>query len=222
MLVNGFCYLGSHVETDGGSGPDFRQHVGIAHDCMSNLQPWDLEVRHPLWYKALPVYDVSIASPPVWRRDVDTHQGLENKAGCLPTLVPQADPAHPLFGAHYQLGNLSASGPGFGIRNGLKQKNPAIQPHHTLLHQAGPREGFESNDRGSSEKLEEARRPSAADMAERGYGWPAPSERRAQLGLEKSAAQSPMVARHGNGNASQRGSPLMMMIYYMWSKTNEW
>lgn len=163
MLVNGFCYLGSHVETDGGSGPDFRQRVGIAHDCMSNLQPWDLEVRHPLWYKALPVYDVSIASPPVWRRDVDTHQGLENKAGCLPTLVPQADTVHPLFGAHYQLGNLSASGPGFGIRNGLKQKNPAIQPHHTLLHQAGPREGFESNDRGSSEKLEEARRPSAAE-----------------------------------------------------------
>ena len=37
-LIRGFCYLGSHVEADGGSGPEVRRHVAIARDCMSSPQ----------------------------------------------------------------------------------------------------------------------------------------------------------------------------------------
>src|SRR6218665_1735631 len=37
-IVRGFCYLGSHVQADGGSGPEVRRRVAIARPCMSILQ----------------------------------------------------------------------------------------------------------------------------------------------------------------------------------------
>src|SRR6218665_4188266 len=37
-IVRGFCYLGSHVEADRGSGPEVHRRVAIARDCMNSLQ----------------------------------------------------------------------------------------------------------------------------------------------------------------------------------------
>lgn len=77
---------------------------------------------------------------------------------------------------------------------------------------AGPCEGPKSNDRRPSGELEDACGLSPSNLAERGHGRPAPSELWAQHSMEKSAEQRLLVSRHGNGNALQRGSPLMMIM----------
>ena len=47
-------------------------------------------------------------------------------------------------------------------------------------------------------------------MAERDHGRPLECWKR--FGMETSTKQSPLVTGHRNGNASQRGSPMMMLI----------
>lgn len=78
----------------------------------------------------------------------------EVETGRLPTLVHHADFARLLYGAHYQLGNLSASWPASGIHvsDGTRQVNPAIRPRRVLWRRAGQRDGFRSNDQWSSDK----------------------------------------------------------------------
>jgi len=55
-VVGSFCYHDSHVEADGGSGPEVRRRVAIARDCMSSLQRgiWKSSIRidtKPLLFK---------------------------------------------------------------------------------------------------------------------------------------------------------------------------
>lgn len=75
---------------------------------------------------------------------------------------------------------------------------------------AGPRESYEGNDLGPSEKLEEARRTSSSDLTERGDDRPAPREPWSQRGLEKGSEQRPRAAGLRNGYTLRVwGTPLM-------------
>ena len=62
------------------------------------------------------------------------------------------------------------------------------------------------------EKLEEARRTSSSDLAEKGHDRSAPLEPWSERGLEKGSEQRPMVAGLRNGYAQLRGMPLMMIL----------
>src|SRR6218665_3550504 len=118
-LVRGFCSLGSHVEAGWGSGPEVRWRVAIARDCMSSLQ-------RGIWKTGIRIDTNSVCSrrtffqSSLWRRNLDTHQSPGDEAGCLPTLVSQADPASSLLGSHYKCGHLPACGADPGVRDGSK------------------------------------------------------------------------------------------------------
>ena len=101
------------------------------------------------------------------------------------------------------------------IRDGAEQETPALRPHCALRRRAGPRESSEGNDWAPPKNLEEACWTSSTDLAERRHDWPAPSEPWSKRGLEKGTEQRPMAAGHRNGNASPRGTPLMMKTIYL-------
>jgi len=116
---------------------------------------------------------------------LDTHQGLGDEAGCLPTLMSRADPARPLLISCHKCGHPPAGGSDPGLRDGAKQETPAIWLCHMLWCRTGPCKSFEGYDRGSPVKLEEARWTSLSDLAKSGHIRPAPSEPWSECGLEK-------------------------------------
>ena len=98
-LIRGFCYLGSRVEADGGQRSGGMS--ACCHRTRLHEQPpaQDLEDWYPYWHKALLVPGIHSSNPPVWHRNLDTHQSPGDKAACLPTLVFQRDPARSLLGS---------------------------------------------------------------------------------------------------------------------------
>ena len=100
-LISGFCYLGSHVEADGISGPEVCQHVAIARACMSSLQRgiWKSCICLDTKLSLFQAYILRVLQygSETWTLTRALESG--DKAGCIPTLEPQAD-LHVPFSAH--------------------------------------------------------------------------------------------------------------------------
>src|SRR6218665_371484 len=168
-----------------------------------------LEDRHPYRHKAPLVQGVQSSNPPVWRRNVNTHQIPRDESSNAGVSGGSCE-----FPSRLKCGHLPVYGSDPGLRDGTTGEHQAIRPRRALRCRAGSRESFEGYDRGSSEKLEEARGTSSPDLAESDHIRPATSEPWSERGLEKGTEQRPLAAGRIKGANNENAAPLPQVYFF--------
>ena len=59
-MVDAFVYLGSMIDSSGGSRGEVLRRIGIARSCMNLLEKKNLEVKHQAGYQNTPLYQTYI------------------------------------------------------------------------------------------------------------------------------------------------------------------
>jgi len=77
-MVYAFVYLGSMIDSSGGSRGEVLRRIGIARSCMNLLEKKNLEVKHQAGYKNTPLPDIHSPFLVVWVRNM-----VHNKAPVL-------------------------------------------------------------------------------------------------------------------------------------------
>jgi len=73
-VVGAFVYLGSMIDSSGGSRSEVLRRIGIARSCMNLLEKKNLEVKHHVGYQDTPLPDVHSPCLVVRVRDVVHHK----------------------------------------------------------------------------------------------------------------------------------------------------
>ena len=77
-MVDAFVYLGSMIDSSGGSRGEVLRRIGIARSCMNLLEKKNLEVMHQAGYQNTPLPDIHSPCLVVWVRNM-----VHNKAPVL-------------------------------------------------------------------------------------------------------------------------------------------
>ena len=72
-VVDAFVYLGSMIDSSGGSRGEVLRRIGIARSCMNLLEKKNLEVKHQAGYQDTPLPDLHSPCLVVWVRAMVHH-----------------------------------------------------------------------------------------------------------------------------------------------------
>jgi len=73
-MVDAFVYLGSMVDSSGGSRGEVLRRIGIARSFMNLLEKKNLEVKHQDGYQDTPLPHLHSPCLVVWVRDMVHHK----------------------------------------------------------------------------------------------------------------------------------------------------
>ena len=72
-VVDAFVYLGSMIDSSGGSRGEVLRRIGIARSCMNLLEKKNLKVKHQAGYQDTPLPDLHSPCLVVWVRAMVHH-----------------------------------------------------------------------------------------------------------------------------------------------------
>jgi len=73
-MVDPFAYLGTMIDSSGGSRGDVLRRIGIARSCMNLLEKNNREVKHQAGYQNTPLPDLHSPCLVVWVRNMVLHK----------------------------------------------------------------------------------------------------------------------------------------------------